>query len=72
MYGGSLPGLVPEFEEREAAVFCHFNWSEWRLLHWWERARNVAHFRLHNLVNLHKNDAVARKIKQMTPGTGAR
>ncbi len=72
VYGGNLPGLVPEFEEREAAVFCHLNWTEWRLLDWLERAKNVAHFRLHHLVNLHKNDAVARKMKEKTMTAGAR
>ncbi len=66
-YESLVPELVPDFEQREAAVFCRYNWGEWQRLDWQGRASSIAHFRLHNLVELHKNDAIARDIKRKNP-----
>lgn len=43
-------GEVAEFECREAAVFAHLSWPEFEALHWSEKARVVAHYRVHNQI----------------------
>ena len=53
-----LPGLVPLYEEREAAFYCNYSWREWQQLEPYERAENVAHFRLKRLIDLHNADAM--------------
>lgn len=53
-----LPGLVPLYEEREAAVYGHYNWREWRELEPQERAFAVAQYRMHHLIELHHGDAL--------------
>ncbi len=63
MYRALVPGLVPTLEERDAAVFSQYNWPSWQALTWQERAEAIAHFRLHHIVDLHRNDAVAREMK---------
>lgn len=60
MYGVDIPGLVPEMEEREAAIFNGYQWRKWRKLPHDERVTGVAHFRLHGLIEHHQQDAVAR------------
>ena len=57
-FGVLLPDCVPIFEEREAAVYCHHNPSEFRALPVEERAACVAQYRLHNLIETHTNDAI--------------
>lgn len=51
-------------EERDAAVFSQYNWGGWLALNWQERANAIAHFRLHHVVNLHRNDALAAEMKR--------
>ena len=60
------PGLVPAFEEREAAVFGYYTWSAWQRLTPQERAECVAHYRLHRLVEAHRQDAVNAAMKRKT------
>lgn len=50
-------GLVPEIEEREAAIFCGYRWSEWLNLPWTERSNSVAHYRLHYMIDAHGESA---------------
>lgn len=50
-------GLVPEFEEREAAIFAVCPWHIWIDLPWEDRSAAVAHYRLHLLVEAHVNEA---------------
>lgn len=59
----SLNGCVPELEEREAAVYCNYNWVAWVGLNWRERAASVAHYRLHWSIESHVQDAVATAQK---------
>lgn len=59
-----LPGMVPAFEEREAARFGWYNWRQWRRLEAEERADVVAHYRLHRLIELHNHDVVSREMKK--------
>jgi len=62
-----MPGLVPLYEEREASVFAHYNWTEWTSLHWRERAAVVAHYRTHRQIELHHSDVVARETRRRAP-----
>lgn len=57
-------GMIPELEEREAAVYVHVPWSEWLELPIEERAAAVAQHRLHNLISVHVEDAVARETER--------
>ncbi len=65
-----LEGLVPEMEEREDSVFAHYTWDRWLGLAWQERAQVIAHFRLHHLIDLHRNDAVSRELRRRTAKAG--
>lgn len=52
------PGLlVPEIEEREAAVFAGYAWREWVEIDRKDRVDAVAHYRLHHLIERHSSDA---------------
>ena len=53
-----MEGWAPEFEIREAAVYCNYTPDGFRRLDWWERACCVAQYRLHQMVELHSSDAV--------------
>lgn len=61
-YDTLFPGLVPPYEEREAALFSGYTPTAWRELDPEERAMCVAHHRLHNLIALHQSDAVHSEI----------
>lgn len=65
-YGVDLPGLIPPYLEREAARFALYNWSNWIELDPMERAACVAHYRLSKMVDMHVEDAIARKIKSQS------
>ncbi len=69
-YNVLLDGLVPEMEEREASVFAQYTWEGWLGLPWQERARSIAHFRLHALIELHRNDAVSKELRRRTAKSG--
>lgn len=53
-----MAGLVPEYEAREAAVYCNYKPKEFYELDWWEKASCVAQYRLHRIVEMHAQDAV--------------
>lgn len=53
-----MPGTVPEFECREAAVFVQVSWREWvEQMDGRERAFAVAHYRTSIAVKAHVEDA---------------
>ena len=52
-----IPGYVAEFELREAMVYCNLNWLQWLSVPADERAKCVAQYRLHYLVEAHSSDA---------------
>lgn len=53
-------GMIPEYEEREACVFSGYAWREWLTEDIRERAAAVAHYRLHNQITRHAQDAASR------------
>ncbi len=53
-----MPGFVPEYEEREAARFGLYNWTQWQFLNTDEKASIIAQRRMSNLIRLHQDDAV--------------
>lgn len=63
LYGIDLPGLVPEIEEREAALFNGYRWNSWLRLPHDERVNGVAHLRLRHLIETHAQDAVHLRMK---------
>lgn len=52
------------FEEWEAMRFAGYNERAWLELEPDERAIAVAHYRLHDLVEMHKEDALAERVKR--------
>ncbi len=71
VYKATVPGLVPEIEVREAAVFGHYTWTGWQTLGWQERAGGIAHFRIHRAIEMHQNDAVAQEMKRQAAKRGS-
>lgn len=63
-----IEGIVPEIEEREAAVFNGYTWKEWLsfdLLDYegrWHRASCIAFYRIHHLVKSHVDDAINQEV----------
>ena len=56
-YESLLPGLVSEYEEREAARWGGYTWPAWQALEREERIDGIAHYRLDRLISLHQLDA---------------
>jgi hypothetical protein len=54
-------GLVPEYEEREAARFYSLSMDQWNSSHPMERAKCVAHYRLHHMIEAFTQKAVQGK-----------
>lgn len=63
-YNALIPGLVPEVEERDAARFNGYTWSDWRKLAYDERVTGVAYYRLSRLVDMHREEAVSSEMKR--------
>jgi hypothetical protein len=57
----SMLGIVPELEQREAALFCGYGWREYQELDWQERSLTVAHYRIHIMIENHVSDAANKK-----------
>lgn len=57
-------GLVPEYEERNAAVAAGYLWSEWLDMDMRDRAAIVAFERLKGLIALHSNDAIDKQHRR--------
>lgn len=51
------PGMVPEYECREAAIYCNYNYSVFLELESVERAKSVALYREHHRVEANMNHA---------------
>lgn len=64
-YDTLIPGFVPQYEEYDAMTEAHYTESEWGELDRMTRARVLAHYRLARLIELHQNDAVSKKMKQL-------
>lgn len=48
-----IEGQVNEYELRQAAVFAHESWTSWKALSTADRAMIVAHYKLHQLIDLY-------------------
>lgn len=59
--------VVPEYEEREAAVYVHCSWTSWQKLHWYDRAASVAQYRTHHLVEALANDEMSYQTHKPKP-----
>lgn len=57
-------GEVPEYDCREAAIYSHYNWTEWEQLHYSERAMCIAQYRIHMLIEAHVNAAAQTESKR--------
>lgn len=50
-------GMVPEYEAREATIYCNYNWLQFIELHPWERAKSIAQYREHHRIEANMSDA---------------
>lgn len=61
----STQGLVTEYECREACIFGNYNWTTWLdSLTEEERAKTVAHYRLHASIEANVADAHAKHMER--------
>lgn len=67
-----IGNIVPEYEEREAAVFTHTNWSQWLKLSWYDRAASIAQYRTHHLIEAVVNDEASYQANKRQPKPGPR
>lgn len=56
---GMLPGQIPDYEEKAAAIAGHYREDIWKATHWRQKAREVAFYRLNRLILLHTDEARA-------------
>lgn len=59
---------MSEYETREAMVYCNYNMIEWMQIDYTERARAVAQYRSHSLIEAHVSDAVDKAPKRGSRG----
>jgi hypothetical protein len=59
-------GFVPEYEQREAAVYAHVSWFEYEKATNVEKAAIVAHYRMHSLIEAHASASISRHNELMT------
>lgn len=57
-------GEVPEYEAREAMVYCNYNMIEWMQVAPAERAKAVAQYRAHSLIEANVSHAIDTAPKQ--------
>jgi hypothetical protein len=62
--------VVPEYVEREAARFGFYRWIDWCQLSISERIYGIAHYRVHNLIELHEGDAMNTHYEQQSRRNG--
>lgn len=73
MLRGQLLWFVPEYDEREACNFNGYTWTQWvEELTGWEKAKLVAYYRMHHLVEAHVNDAISIKMEHQAKANGRR
>lgn len=67
-----IEGLVPEIEEREAAIFCGYTWKEWLEfdlsdpIDRWNRVSGIAHYRIHKIIQSNMDDAVNEHVDRQS------
>ena len=61
-----VDGAVPEYEAREAAVYCHYTPVAFAELPYHEKALCIAQYRISRLVELQRQDAVNTKMDIMS------
>lgn len=64
VYGRIWPDVVPEFEAREAAVYCHYTPEQFGRMDYRERAKCIAQYRLRMLIDNHIQDAAAEAAER--------
>jgi hypothetical protein len=52
--------VVPEYEIREAALYCGYTLVEFEDIDYEEKCLAVAQYRMHALIESHVSDAIAR------------
>lgn len=55
---------MPEIEAREAAAFVHLSWPAFRAQDIGEQATQIAHYRMHQLIERNANDATIADMER--------
>lgn len=63
--------MVTEIEERDAARFCSYSWTEWLELDYYDKVDGIAHMRLDNLIKLVQNEVENQVMDRMSRSRGA-
>ena len=63
-YGSVFPELIPEIEEREAARFNGYSWSQWQGLVRGEKVSGVAYCRIRRAIDMNRDDAQEKYMKR--------
>ena len=71
-YSSVFPELIPEIEEREAARFNGYPWSQWKELVRGEKVSGVAYFRIRRAIDMNRDDAQERYIERKARRGGKR
>lgn len=64
MYPGNAFGLMTEIEEREAAKFNGYNWTEWQKLDTAEKVMAMAFMVVEHQIEMLSNDALEDETKK--------
>lgn len=56
--------MVPEYEEREAARFSGYTWTEWETSTHLEHVHAIAYYRAHIMIENHVQHAVNKAIER--------
>lgn len=59
-------GLVPVYEEREAARWGVYRWIDWNALPYDDRVTGVAHYRVWRMIGLWEAEAGARHAEKQS------
>lgn len=59
--------LVPEYDEREAAIYSLIPWNQWDKMSYGDRVGVVAHYRVHQQIEAHIHQAYEDDAKMRAP-----
>jgi hypothetical protein len=69
----AIPGLIPEYHVMAAAVDANYEYyGNWTLLTWQQKAKIVAYYFAHMLVERHVQEAVSQEMQKRAKRNAAR
>jgi hypothetical protein len=65
-----MPGVIPEFIQREAARFALYRWGDFEALPVSERNAIIAHYRGNRLIEMHESEAIGEDMDRRSRSSG--